>query len=143
MSRSVNMFRDSAERHGRDRYSCPLPVWDLLRELGETFGWRPRGTTYMSPPKGTAETSVRHTYQPGDALDHKKVDADDAMEWAGALQVAKRSPHFAAMIEARSAALAPGIGAAGEPLPGVLDEFIEFAYGGAFTFAISDDQHPG
>jgi len=134
MNATVQMFRMAAEPHGRDRFSCPLPVWELLRELGETFGWQPMGTTYITPPQRSVDTSVRHNYQPGGALDHKCVDAEDALAWARALEVAKRSPHFDGMMNARSTA--GGINIVGELLTGVLDEFIEFAYGGAFTFAI-------
>lgn len=137
MSGTVQMFRVAAEPNGRDRFSCPLSVWELLREIGETFGWRPTGTTYKTSPRRSVDASVRHNYQPGDALDHKRVETEDAVTWASALALAKRSPHFAAMMSARSAATSADI--AGELLPGMLDEFIEFAYGGAFTFAISPD----
>jgi hypothetical protein len=60
------------------------------------------------------------------------------MAWARALEVAKVSPHLEGMIEARSAALSAS-GASGDLLPGTLDEFIQFAYGGAFAFAILSD----
>ena len=69
----------------------------------------------------------------------RHIEADDAMSWARALEVAKGSPHTAAMIEARSAALADAGNIGGQVLPGVVDEFIAFAYGGAFEFAIWSD----
>jgi hypothetical protein len=71
--------------------------------------------------------------------DHKQIEAEDAMAWARALEAAKLSPHTAAMIAARGAARVDAGQAASEPLPGVIDEFIEFAYGGAFEFAILSD----
>ena len=40
------------------------------------------------------------------------------------------------MIEARGAALVSDGKLAGDLLPGLLEEFIEFAYSGAFKFAI-------
>jgi hypothetical protein len=43
------------------------------------------------------------------------------------------------MIEARSAALVDAGNVDGQVLPGVVDEFIAFAYGGAFEFAIWSD----
>jgi hypothetical protein len=43
------------------------------------------------------------------------------------------------MIEARSAALADAGNVGSQVLPGVIDEFIAFAYGGAFEFAIWSD----
>lgn len=125
MSAIVERFREAAAPKGRNRFSCALPAWELLRELGQAFGWQPQGTTYVLPAKSKVEAPARRDYQPGNARDHKKVEADDAMAWAQALQAARASPHTAAMIEARSA---------GELLPGLIDEFIEFAYGGAFEF---------
>jgi hypothetical protein len=140
MSAIVEMFREAAAPKGRNRFSCPLSTWDLLWELGRAFGWQPKGTTYVLPAKTEVEAPARRNYRPGSAHDHKQVEAEDAVAWARALEVAKVSPHAAAMIEARSAALVSGGKAGGEPLPGAIDEFIEFAYGGAFDFAIwSDD----
>jgi hypothetical protein len=139
MSAIVEMFREAASPKGRNRFACPLSTWELLRELGHAFGWQPRGTTYVLPAKSTVETPARRDYQPGTARDHKQVEAEDALAWARALEVAKASPHAAAMIEARSAALADAGKVGGDPLPGVIDEFIAFAYGGAFEFAIWDD----
>lgn len=140
MSAIVEMFREAAAPKGRNRFACPLPMWELLSELGRAFGWRPKGTTYVVPAKSTVEAPARRDYQPGGSQDHKKVEAEDAVAWARALEVAKVSPHATAMIEARSVALAGSGKNGGQMLPGVLDEFIEFAYGGAFEFAIRYDE---
>jgi hypothetical protein len=143
MSSTVAMVRDAVERPGRDRFSCSLLAWDFLRDLGEAFGWRPRGTTYTTVVNPAIEISVRHNYQPGDALDSKRVDAEDAIAWASALETAKRSPHFAAMIETRSVGMVPGGGAPMEAaLQSVIEEFVAYAYGGAFAFAISPEPVP-
>ena len=140
MSTVVQMFREAAAPKGRNRFSCPMPAWELLWALGQAFGWRPKGTTYVLPAKSKVEAPARRNYQPGSVQDHKQVEAEDAIAWARALEVAKASPHAAAMIEARAAALAGAGQAASELLPGIIDEFIAFAYGGAFEFAIwSDD----
>ena len=139
MSALVEMFRDAAAPGGRNRFSCPLQTWELLWELGRAFGWTPKGTTYVLPAKSTMEAPARRNYQPGSVHDHKHVEADDAMAWARALEVAKGSPHTAAMIEARSAALADAGNLGSQVLPGVIDEFIAFAYAGAFEFAIWSD----
>lgn len=143
MSEIVEMFRDAAAPKGRDRYSCPLPIWELLWELGRAFGWHPTGTTYVQavPARRTVEALARRNYQPGGSQDHKKVEEQDAVAWARALEATKESPHAAAMIQARSAARAGEAGS--ELLPGVLDEFIEFAYGGAFEFAILSEDAAG
>jgi hypothetical protein len=133
------MFREAAAPQGRNRFSCPMQTWELLWELGQAFGWHPQGTTYVLPAKTSVEAPARRNYQPGSLHDHKQVAAEDAMAWARALEVAKLSPHTARMIAARSAALTDAGRAGGEPLPGVIDEFIVFAYGGAFDFAIWSD----
>jgi hypothetical protein len=135
----IEMFRAAAAPQGRNRFSCPLPIWHFLWELGHAFGWRPQGTTYVLPAKSTVESPARRDYQPGGTRDHKQVSAEDAMAWARALEVAKASPHLANMIEARSDGLACSGRVGSELLPGVIDEFIEFAYGGAFEFAILSD----
>lgn len=139
MTALVEMFRDAAAPGGRNRFSCPLQTWELLWELGRAFGWTPKGTTYVLPAKSTMGAPARRNYQPGSVHDHKHVEADDAMAWARALEVAKGSPHTAAMIEARSAALADAGNLGSQVLPGVIDEFIAFAYAGAFEFAIWSD----
>ncbi len=138
MSAIVEMFREAAAPGGRNRFSCPMPIWELLWELGLSFGWHPQGTTYVMPLKSAVETPARRNYEPGGSQDHKHVEEADAKAWARALEVAKGSPHVAAMIEARSVALVGSGKLGSEMLPGVLDEFIEFAYGGAFEFAILD-----
>jgi hypothetical protein len=139
MSTIVEMFREAAAPGGRNRYSCPMATWELMWDLGSAFGWEPKGTTYVLPAKSKVEAPARRNYQPGSEHDHKQVEAEDAMAWARALEIAKRSPHSAQMIEGRSAALTDAGKPVSELLPGVLDEFIEFAYGGAFEFAIWSD----
>jgi hypothetical protein len=126
------MFRDAAERHGRDRFSCSLPLWRFLKDLAVTFGWQPRGTTYATMANAGVDLPARHDYQPGDSRDRKYVDAEDAIAWANALEAAKHSAHSTAMIEA--AAADASIEA---PLHTLIDEFVAYAYGGAFAFAIS------
>jgi len=94
------------------------------------------------PAKSAIEVPARRNYQPSGSQDHKRVEEEDALAWARALEVAKASPHLAAMIEARSTALLGSGKTGSELLPGVLDEFIEFAYGGTFEFAVrSEDTH--
>lgn len=133
MNATVEMSRKAG---APNRFSCPLPTWEMLYELGRAFGWHPQGATYVIPAKSTVESPARRNYEPGDAQDQKHVDEADAMAWAGALEKAKFSPHATAMLEKRSLAFATNGKADGELLPGVIDEFIEFAYGGAFEFAI-------
>lgn len=139
----VEMFRDAVDPQGRHRFSCALSTWQFLRELGETFGWRPHGTTYSVPPNVKVEVPALRNYQPGDALDHKRVTAEDAMSWAAALNIAKRSAHLDAMIKARLSATGASCEMTEGLLLSLLDEFIQYAYGGAFTFAISADDSVG
>jgi hypothetical protein len=135
----IEMFRDASLPRGRNRFSCSLATWELLAELGRTFGWHPQGTTYVVPVTGRATVPALRNYQPGGSQDTKLIEAEDAMGWARALELAKASPHVAAMIEARAVALAKSGKPAGDLPPGLLEEFIEFAYGGAFKFAIWGD----
>lgn len=135
MSDVVEMYRDAAEPGGRDRFSCSVQIWGLLQEIGQTFGWHPAGTTYVAPAQVKVEAPARRDYRPGGALDHKRIEQDDAAAWAHALELAKDSPHLAAMIVAREAGTTATDAQATEALlPGVIAEFVEFAYGGAFTF---------
>lgn len=131
----VSMVRDSAELGGRDRFACSLPIWTLLLQLAESFGWKPSGTTYSSARPLLVESAVRHNYQPGDAQDQKRVAAEDALAWAMALNEARHSPHLLGMLESTAAATAAAAGAADAPFTVVLDEFIAYAFGGAFYFA--------
>ena len=136
VSAIIEMFRDANVPRGRHRFSCPLPTWELLAELGRTFGWHPQGTTYVVTVTGRATVPALRNYQPGGSQDTKRIEAEDAMGWARALELAKDSPHVPAMIAARAVALARSGKPVGELTSGVLEEFIEFAYGGAFKFAI-------
>lgn len=133
------MFRDAGSPPGRNRFSCSLPAWELLAELGRTFGWHPQGTTYVVPITDRATVPALRNYEPGGSQDSKRIELEDAMGWARALELAKTSPHFAAMIQARADARAASGKPVGDLPPGVFEEFIEFAYGGAFEFAISEE----
>jgi len=133
------MFRDASKPGGRNRFSCSLSTWELLAELGRTFGWHPKGTTYVVPVTSRATSPALRNYQPGGSQDTKWVETEDSLGWARALELAKASAYVPAMIEARAAALAKEGKPAGDLLPGVLEEFVEFAYGGAFKFAIWGD----
>lgn len=128
----VDMVRPAEALGGRDRFSLSLASWQLMLELGVTFGWQPQGTTYVLPPTSKLEAVVRHDYQPGDVRDHKNVSAEDAINWARALAAAKSSTDFARLI-ANGQQLE-----AGAPIQASFDEFVEYAYGGAFAFAARD-----
>jgi hypothetical protein len=139
----VLMVRYSGEPGGQNSFSCSLSAWDLLVELGKAFGWQPLGTTYV--PAALSKPAVspaRHNYQPGEAQDRKQVERDDAVNWAAALAAAKRSPHLGDMIGSRPRvavlhpdALAEKVTSANAPFDVVMDEFIEYAFGGPFLFA--------
>jgi len=135
MGGTVELSRDAGNLDRGDRFSCPLSVWELLRELGRTFGWNPTGTTYVVPEKSKVEAPALRNYQPGGALDRKHVTAADALAWANALTVARHSPHLAAMMDARSSSDQTTC-ETGQLLDR-LERFIEFARRGAFTFSVS------
>ena len=139
---TVNMARDSAESGGRDLFSCTSTDWRLLLRIGETFGWKPRGATYL-PVRGASvpDATVRHDYEPGEPKDYKQVDAEDALAWAISLSEARHSPYLAALVsgETESTSSAQQRSARGttavNAFAPVMDEFIEYAFGGAFSFA--------
>jgi hypothetical protein len=140
----VDLVRDAVEPGGRDRFSCSWTEWTLILELGRVFGWRARGATYVQGPGATAITPALRNYDPGDSHDYKSVGGEDAMELAAALERAKQSSHFATLIAnhvgpvALSGEATPELQrSANASFETVLDEFIEYAYGGAFSFAMS------
>ncbi len=138
----VNMVRDSVEAGGRDHFSCSSSAWDLLLELGHTFGWKPLGTSYA--PSDTAmapDNPTRHDYRPSDRQDSKLVVAADALAWAAALNEARSSPHLAIMLEERrlvatssNTSSADALRSVNTPFVSTMDEFIAYAFGGAFEF---------
>jgi hypothetical protein len=137
MAGIIEMFRGSSESKEPASFTCSLGTWELLWELGQTFGWRPKGATYVAPPGRKISTPALRNYHPGEALDRKWVDADDALGWAAALDVARKSPHLDAMLNARHA------GHGSDPADAdrsrfEVDRFIEFARNGAFEFAVAE-----
>jgi hypothetical protein len=145
----IEMTRDSAESGGRDRYSLSSDAWAQLLVLGTTFGWQQRGTRYLrkSPVKTAGvntdpNADAVHDYLPGNHLDYKRVDADDAYAWATALSAAQSSPHMQAALSDTANAIVLGGAPSTEatqsvnaPFAVTMTEFIEYAYGGAFSFA--------
>ena len=131
----VRLYRDAAETHGRDLFACSDSEWSFLLELGQAFGWRPQGTTYELPSGSKLAAAARRNYTPGAGTDRKLIAADDAIAWARGLEAAQHSPHFTAMIEARSQAHE---GSNARSIADSIAEFVEYAYGGAFTFARDD-----
>lgn len=134
MSTSVVAFRGTSGRDAR-RFLCPDRTWEFLRDLGQTFGWHPTGTSYVTSVRQRMPHSlpVRHNYQPGGEQDRKQIDADDAIEWASALYTARHSSHFGGMIRAHAGL----IDSPKETLLNLVDEFIDFAREGAFVFALA------
>jgi hypothetical protein len=133
LSTTIVALRTSPQQESR-RFVCPVSTWEFLRDLGQTFGWHPRGATYVtsSRQRSLPPATIRHNYQPGGTQDCKQIEAEDAIEWASALGLAKRSSHFSGMIRAHAALLR----STEAPLLDLVDEFIDFAHGGAFVFAL-------
>jgi len=126
LSDMVEMFRDSTEAGGRDLFACSVAQWQLLQDLGREFGWEPRGTTYRVPSDSKIAEPTFHEYAAGGPADPKIVETTDAINWARALEDRKQT-------------LAP-TGESDIALSGLVDDFIEYAYGGAFTFALSSSR---
>lgn len=120
-----------------DQFTCSLPDWNFMRDLGQTFGWHPVGTTYL-PQQGqrARHNPIKHDYQPGDSQDRKRVEAADSAQWAEALEIARRSPFISGML--RTHVQLQGASAANteQSLQLQVRNFISFARRGAFTIAL-------
>jgi hypothetical protein len=134
----VEMFRAAQEANGRDRFSCSAQEWKLLLSVGETFGWKPRGTTYELPANSKVDDPARRDYEPGERSDKKRVDGEDARNWARALEAARRSAQLATVVENHLKVMSPRPDLGLVALHTLMKEFGEYAYGGSFTFAHSD-----
>lgn len=135
----IQMTRESGQP-GRDQFSCTLPDWDFMLELGRTFGWRPVGTTYL-PQRGqqARHKPLKHDYQPGDIRDGKRVEAEDSSLWVAALERARRSSSLPGMLQAHAQGQEPGNKATERSLQLLLQNFIAFARRGPFTIALKRD----
>jgi hypothetical protein len=135
---TVILFRASRAEGGRDLFSCSSVDWRLLHELAITFGWKPLGTTYPLPAGSKITALARHDYQPGAPRDIKYVEQGDAVQWARSLESAKQYGHLKAILESQSGSNT------GEPqyepnaLATLIDEFAQYAYGGAFSFSLAE-----
>lgn len=134
MSNTTIVALRGSPQHEARRFLCSVTTWEFLSDLGQTFGWHPRGSTYVTTARQRtlSPPAIRHNYQPGGMKDCKQIEADDATEWAGALGIAKRSSYFRGMIGAHATL----VQSAEEPLLDMVDEFIDFASAGAFVFSL-------
>src|SRR5690349_1452688 len=98
LSTTIVAVRGSPQHEAR--FICPVSSWEFLRDLGQTFGWHPRGATYVTSTRQRTlpPSTLRHNYQPGGIQDGKQIEAADATEWASALGLAKRSSYLSGMI---------------------------------------------
>ena len=131
---SITLVRNAAEPRGRNVFSCTEREWELLVQLGQAFDWPARGATYI-PRKGSSVDDVRHGYKAGESEDPKRVDSEDALSWAAALDRARASERIDALIASTEAGQQDAINAV--LFAAILDDFIEYAYGGEFSFSKS------
>ena len=141
MADVIKLYRDAAEARGRDLFACTASEWRFLLELGRTFGWEPRGTTYELPPGSKLAVAARRDYEPGAPGDRKVVEKEDAIAWARALDDAQDSAHLRAMIETRSKNASAGESTE-RSITDSIAEFVQYAYGGAFTFSSEVETGP-
>lgn len=126
---------------GDDQFICSLADWNFIRDLGRTFGWHAAGTTYLPQQGERARINpIKHDYQPGDSRDSKRVEADDAAQWAAALDGARRSPFLAGMLRTHTQRQGVNQTLAEHSLNAQLQSFSEFSRRGAFTIALRDAQ---
>jgi hypothetical protein len=137
----VVLLKLNAKTGQRDRLAVADAAWQLLLELGETFGWKPHGARYQGKSRQESD-QTRHNYEPGASNDLKYVDAEDAGEWAGALRAARDSTHLHRLVGLRlgqanhAPSALPADTVSGEArFAAVLSEFIDYASAGGFSFA--------
>jgi len=130
-----------------ETYSCSFDFWNLMLSVGEAFGWKPLGTSYLptSFKSVQGQQTPRHDYRPGEWSDAKRVGAEDASAWAAALRVALDSSHLDSM-------LTPYHGIAnqahtdldadpyqdGTDIRDSLNDFAKLLQQGALLFAVAD-----
>lgn len=124
-----------------DQFTCSLPDWNFMRDLGQTFGWHPVGTTYL-PQQGqrARHNPIKHDYQPGDTQDRKRIEAADSAQWVTALEVAKRSPFISGMLRTHVKLCGASGTHTEQSLHLHLQNFIEFARRSGFTIALRHRQ---
>lgn len=147
MNTIVEMRLTTRKQGGSERFACNLKFWNLMVELGTTFGWKPLGATYVATPIRQAPGSEarKRDYEPGTWRDAKIVEAQDASEWANALSGARESSHFEKLTKLRCDSIGqpnrkvdirnPKLDAAFAESVG---EFIQYLHKGAFSFAAGD-----
>lgn len=134
---------------GADRFYCSLSFWDFMINLGETFGWKPRGSSYVltSIRVSPKTQAFKHDYRPGARRDAKVVDHEDAIRWANALALARASRHLSHMIAARYANEKPIRPAdtdgddSEQSIGSLMDNFIVYLRKGTFSFATKDSNN--
>jgi hypothetical protein len=132
------MFRDARTPGGRELFACSLGAWHLLQEIGIAFGWKPTGTTYLSHG-GPVESHALRDYEPGDTLDAKCVQHEDAVAWSAALQLANRQEESLARFPEKSKGDMSDSAAISEAsLRTLIDEFTAYAFRGSFAFVLKE-----
>jgi hypothetical protein len=129
-------------RAGTDEsLSCSREFWDLMLTIGNAFGWKPVGTSYLPTSFKIApgQHIRRHDYRPGDWHDAKRLTGEDTFAWAAALRIALDSPHLSNMLSAQQDGSAtPDISTISIDDSSVresIDEFIGVLRKGALLFA--------
>jgi hypothetical protein len=131
----VLLTRAAGEPGGRNVFSCSHREWAMLVHLARAADWGALGTTYIRPGAPPIEEAARHSYEPGESRDPKCVDAQDAVGWAAALDRVRRLGSLDNLIESASSELGLSLDTSRVHFAGVLNDFIEYAFGGQFSFA--------
>lgn len=144
MTTMVELRLATSKQGGSERFACNLEFWNLMIELGSTFGWKPLGATYVATPIKLARQpeARKRDYEPGPWRDAKTVEAQDASRWANALSGAKASRHLRNLTKDHLSARAQPNGDVDICNPkfdaefaDAMDEFIHYLHKGAFSFA--------
>jgi hypothetical protein len=148
MNTMIEMRLEVRKQGGCERFSCNLVFWTLMVELGEAFGWKPFGSTYVATSiKGVrGPQTLRHDYEPGVWRDAKRIETQDASGWADALSAARASPHLNNLTQSHRSSIGQQHSDADNhdrksdaAFLEAMDEFIQYLHKGAFSFAAGDD----
>ena len=145
----VEMSRGDPYTLGFASYSCGETTWKGLLSIARSFGWNPTGTVRDDQMARITKDYDRHfvsNYEPEEWAYCKRISDADAHNLASALQRAASAIRDGAVVVLERAGpallkddLTPAELRRVNELPtALLDEFAQFAAGGAFAFAWDD-----
>ena len=136
----------------RRRFTCGRDIWDALQVLGKEYGWTPKGTQLPTDPF-EAERWIKNSsayegeYKPDDPEYPKQISAEDANNWANALNLAmpeievvggSPAKSFVANVISDNVSDEEWVKNCRGVSPEIIKEFIDFLRKGPFLFSYYD-----